>query len=112
MPRILLVYHNPLFAHSIHVALDNHPEITLVGEREDWTHATEDLVRLAPDIVILEDDGSETTDRALHELSQRQTPWRVVALRLDETTMRIWSGAGQPITRTQDLIDALMQSPI
>lgn len=108
MPRVLLVYRNPLFAHSIRAALGAQPRITLVGEIADWTRAEADIARLAPDVVIVEDDGGEAADRALHALSQRQAPWRVVAMRLDETTMRIWSGAWRAVERTQDLIDVVM----
>ncbi len=107
MPRVLLVYHNPLFAHSIHIALDRQPEITIVGEWNDWARASADLEHLAPDVVIVEEDGNELTERTLHELSHREKPWRMIALRLDETTMRIWSGAWQPVSRAQDLIDAV-----
>ncbi len=108
MPRVLLVYHNPLFAHSIRGALSAQSDIAVVGETDDWTRAAADIARLTPDVVIVEEDGREATDSALHELSQRQTSWRVIALRLDETTMRIWSGAWRTVERTQDLIDVVL----
>jgi DNA-binding NarL/FixJ family response regulator len=107
MPRVLLVYHHPLFAHPVRAALSTQPTITLVGELTDWTRAEADIARLAPDVVIVEDEGHEAADRAWHALAERQTPWRVIALRLDETTMHIWSGAWRPVERTQDLIDVV-----
>lgn len=110
MPRVLLVYRNPLFAHSIRTALGAQPQIALVGETNDCARAEADIARLAPDVVIVEDDGREATDSALHALSQRQSPWRVVAMRLDDAAMHIWSGSWRPVTRTQDLIDALVDS--
>ena len=108
MPRVLLVYRNPLFALSVRTALDAQPHITFVGEIADWTRAEADIARLSPDVVIVEDDGREAADSALRALSERQAPWRVVAMRLDETTMHIWSGAWRPVARTQDLIDVVM----
>ncbi len=109
--RVLLVYHNPLFAHSIHAALRTQPQLALVGEFDDWTRAETEIARLAPDVVIVEEDEREATDEMLRALRACESFWRVVAMRLDETAMHIWSGAWQPITRTQDLIDALSELP-
>ncbi len=109
--RVLLVYHNPLFAHSIRVALDAAPEIHLVGELTDWSQVDAELARLAPDVVLVEEDERAATDAVLGDLRARQSPWRVVALRLDETTMHVWSGAGKAIQGPQDLYNALRPIP-
>jgi chemotaxis response regulator CheB len=111
MSRVLLVYHNPLFAHSIHVALAAAPRIHLVGEVDDWTQAQAEIARLTPDVVLVEEDERAATDAMLGALWVRQAPWRVVALRLDETTMHIWSGARQAIRDPQDLYKALRVIP-
>ena len=111
MTRVLLVYHNPLFAHSIRTALRNEPRIHLVGELADWTRAEAEIVRLTPDVVLVEEDERAATDAMLGALRARQAPWRVVALRLDETTMHIWSGAGEAIRKPQDLYNALSGVP-
>jgi DNA-binding NarL/FixJ family response regulator len=111
MSSVLLIYHNPLFAHSVRAALRAQPLITLVGEFDDWAHADAEITRLSPDVVIVEEDESDATDEMLRTLRTQPSPWRVVALRLDETTMHVWSGAWQAITRTQDLIDALSERP-
>ncbi len=109
--NVLLVYHNPLFAHSIRVALDAAPNIRLVGELNDWTRVDVELARLAPDVVLVEEDERAATDAILGDLRARQAPWRVVALRLDETTMHIWSGAGKALQKPQDLYNALRAMP-
>lgn len=111
MPRVMLVYHNPLFAHSLRTALRDQPHLIIVGEVDDWTRAEAEIARLNPDVVLLEEENREAAERTLHALSTRDQPWRVVAMRLDETTMHIWSGTWQPITRTQDLLDVLTQPP-
>ncbi len=107
MSRVLLVYHNALFAHSIRVALQAAPHIYLVGELDDWTRVHAEIARLAPDVVLVEEDEGAATDAMLGTLRARQSPWRVVALRLDETTMHVWSGAGKALQTPQDLYDAL-----
>ena len=112
MLRVLLVYHNPLFAHSIRATLRTQPQLTLVGEMDNWAGAEAEIARLTPDVVIVEEDEREATDRMLRTLWAREASWRAVAMRLDETAMHIWSGAWQPITRTQDLIDALNETPV
>ncbi len=109
--RVLLVYHNPLFAHSIRVALAAAPHIRLIGELNDWTRVDIELARLGPDVVLVEEDERAATDAMLGELRSRQSPWRVVALRLDETTMHIWSGAGKALQKPQDLYEALRAFP-
>ncbi len=109
--RVLLVYHNPLFAHSIRVALHSAPSVSLVGELEDWTRVQVEIARLTPDVVLVEEDEHAATDAMLGALRAREAPWRVVALRLDETTMHIWSGAGKKIGKPQDLIHALCVAP-
>lgn len=111
MSRVLLVYHNALFAHSIHVALDAAPHIHLIGELDDWTRVHSEIARLAPDVVLVEEDEGAATDAMLGALRARQSPWRVVALRLDETTMHIWSGAGKALQKPQDLYNALRAVP-
>lgn len=111
MSRVLLVYHNPLFAHSIRVALDAAPRIELVGELDDWTRVQDEIARLIPDVVLVEEDEGAATDAVLGALRTYQAPWRVVALRLDETTMHIWSGAGKALKKPQDLYNALRAVP-
>jgi AmiR/NasT family two-component response regulator len=110
--RILLVYNNPLFAHSIRAVLTAAPRHTLIGEFDDWARAEAEMLRLAPDIVIVEEGEGQATDEMLHTLRTQPTPWQVIAMRLDETTMHVWSGAWEPITRTQDLLDALEARPV
>ena len=105
--RVLLVYHNPLFAHSLRVALQAAPGIRLIGELDDWTRVQAEIAQLSPDVVLIEEDEQAATDALLEALSPRQAPWRVVALRLDETTMHIWTGAGQALKTPQDLYGAL-----
>lgn len=111
MSRVLLVYHNALFAHSIRVALSAAPHIQVVGELADWARVDAEIARLAPDVVLVEEDEGPATDAMLGALRARQSPWRVVALRLDETTMHVWSGAGKPIQKPQDLYNALLPIP-
>ncbi len=111
MARIFLVYHNPLFAHSIRAVLAAAPRHTLLGEFDNWARAEAELPRQSPDIVIVEEGEGQATDELLRSLRAQPTPWRVIAMRLDETTMHIWSGAWEPITRTQDLLDALEARP-
>lgn len=111
MSRVLLVYHNALFAHSIHAALRAKPHIHLVGELEDWTRVEVEIKRLSPDVVLVEEDEVEATDAVLSALRACKSQWKVVALRLDETTMHIWSGAGKELQRPQDLYSALDEIP-
>ena len=111
MSRVLLVYHNPLFAHSIRVALDGAPRIQVVGELNDWTRVQDEIARLNPDVVLVEEDEGPATDAMLGALRAFQAPWRVVALRLDETTMHVWSGAGKALKKPQDLYNALRVVP-
>ncbi|HEX8992058.1 MAG TPA: hypothetical protein VF784_10310 [Anaerolineales bacterium] len=111
MSRVLLVYHNALFAHSIRVALEGARRIKLVGELDDWTRVQSEIARLAPDVVLVEEDEGAATDAMLGALRARKSPWRVVALRLDETTMHIWSGAGRSLRKPQDLYNALRAVP-
>jgi chemotaxis response regulator CheB len=111
MSRVLLIYHNALFAHSIRNALRTAAHIHLVGELEDWTRVEAEIARLAPDVILVEEDEEAATDAVLGVLRARRSPWRVVALRLDETTMHIWSGAGEVLQKPQDLYNALRAVP-
>lgn len=111
MSRVLLIYHNALFAHSIRIALRTASRIHLVGELKDWTRVEAEIARLAPDVLLVEEDEEAATDAVLGVLRARQSPWRVVALRLDETTMHIWSGAGKVLQKPQDLYNALRAVP-
>ncbi len=107
MSRVLLAYHSPLFAYSVRLALMAQPQIVLVGEIVDWAGAEEEIRRLAPDVVIVEEDERLATEAILSLLLEQTSSWRVVALQLGETAMHIWSGAWQPINRADDLISAV-----
>ena len=111
MSRVLLVYHNALFALSIHAALLTEPRIQLVGELKDWTCVEAEIERLAPDVILVEEDEAMATDTMLSALRAHQSPWRVVALRMDDTTIHIWSGAGKELQKPQDLYSALRAVP-
>ncbi len=107
MSRVLLIYHSPLFAHSVRVALSGQPQITLVGELADWARAAEEMTRLAPDVMILEEDEREATEALLSLLSHYPLPWRVVAMQLGNPSIHVWSGAWQPLRRQEDLLSAV-----
>ena len=98
MARIMLVYSNPLFAHSIRAALSAAPQHTLVAEINDWSQAEAEMARLAPDTVIVEEGEGAATDEMLRALRAQPTPWRVIAMRLDETTMH-WPSRSRGLPR-------------
>ncbi len=105
--QVLVIYRNPLFAHSIRAALQSHPEVAVVGEIDQWSLAEAAIARLEPDVIVIEEAEDGSADLVLRALSARESPWRLVAMRLDETSMHILSGTWQPVTCAQDLIDAL-----
>ena len=61
--------------------------------------------------MLVEEDEGAATDAILGALRMQQAPWRVVALRLDETTMHVWWGSGKPLQTPRDLYDALRAKP-
>ena len=103
MSRVLLVYHNALFAHSIRIALRAAPNILLVGELEDWTLVEAEIARLTPDVVLVEEDESAATDAMLSALRAHQSSWRGVGLRLGGTKKHNLVGAGKTLKKTPDI---------
>jgi chemotaxis response regulator CheB len=105
--RILVVYRNPLFAHSLRSVLANKPEHRLVGEVDDWDRVKNQLQKLAPDTVIVEAGEGGSVEAVLETMKAGSAAWQVIAMQLDQPTMRIWSGSSLPIQQSQDLLDAL-----
>lgn len=107
MARILVVYRNPLFAHSVRSVLSGKSEHKLVGETDNWDQARAELGGTAPDTVIVEAGEGGSVEAVLETMRARSGAWRVVAMQLDQPTMQIWSGSSLPIQQSQDLLDVL-----
>jgi DNA-binding NarL/FixJ family response regulator len=107
---IYLVYQNRLFGDAIRAILDTHPEIKLLGVTNCPDRAANDIARLAPNVILMEDaeDGPPIHD--VHRILTSSIPCRLITLRLDEGGMHIWSQTWRQTAGPQDLVDAIVSA--
>jgi len=108
-----MIFRNQLFSDTVGAVLGAHPEIELVGATDNPDRVADDVSRLAPDVILLEetaDDGPAIND--VHSILSGQAPGRLITLRLDANGMYVWSRTWRQVVRPRDLVEAIVAGQI
>lgn len=107
--QVYVIWANPLFLDSLRRLLD-HSDIYWVGASSDFTEAVEEISRLQPDTILIEEVEGKTTMSAFRKIVE-QFHWdlRVIGVSLNDNEMSIYKHAQQTVGQPEDLIRLIIQ---
>ena len=107
--RVYVIWTHPLFHDSLRQLLD-HTEIDWVGAASDFTIAVEEISRLHPDTILIEEMEGETTTSAFMEIVEKfQWNLRVVGISLNDNQLSVYQHAQQTVGQPEDLIRLILK---
>lgn len=107
--QVYVIWTNPLFHDSLRQLLD-HTDIEWVGATSDFTNAVEEISRLHPDTILIEELEGETTTSAFMKIVEKfQWDLRVIGVSLNDNQMRVFQHAQQTVGQPEDLIRLITQ---
>lgn len=107
--QVYVIWTHPLFHDSLRQLLD-HTDIKWVGAASDFTIAVEEISRLHPDTILIEELEGETTASAFLKIVEKfQWDLRVVGVSLNDNQLSIYQHAQQTVGQPEDLIRLIIQ---
>ncbi len=107
--QVYVIWAHPLFPDSLRQLLD-HTDIKWVGAASDFTNAVEDISRLHPDTILIEELEGETTASTFLKIVEKfQWDLRVVGVSLKDNQLSIYQHAQQTVGQPEDLIRLILQ---
>ena len=107
--QVYVIWTNPLFHDSLRQLLD-HTDILWVGASSDFLEAVEEISRLQPDTILIEEVEGKTTMNAFMKIVEK-FDWnlRVVGVSLKDNQLSIYQHAQETVGQPEDLIRLIIQ---
>lgn len=107
--KVYVIWVNPLFHDSLHKLLDR-TEIKWIGASSDFSIAVNEISRLQPDTILIEEGNDQTTTSSFMKIvEQFQWDLRVVGVSLEDNQLSIFQHAQQTVGQPDDLVRVILQ---
>jgi DNA-binding NarL/FixJ family response regulator len=107
--QVYVIWTHPLFHDSLRQLLD-HPEINWVGAASDFTIAVEEISRLQPDTILIEElEGESTTYTFMKIVEKFDWKLRVVGVSLNDNQLSVYQHVQETVGQPEDLIRLIIQ---
>lgn len=106
--RVFIIWTHPLGHEAVRLIL-NHPDVEIVGATGNQRNALDEIARLRPDTVIVEEPGSGVSIEALAII--KAGPWvkRVISFNMDDNKLNVYQHEEKTVGQAEDLLH-LIQS--
>jgi DNA-binding NarL/FixJ family response regulator len=101
--QVFIIWSHPLFHESVRLLL-KHPDVEIIGSTADHETARDDIERLRPDTVIVEEIGGGTHAEALAILDSSHFVPRVIGFSLDDNKLNVYRRQESTAARAEDLL--------
>jgi DNA-binding NarL/FixJ family response regulator len=108
--RVYILWSYPLFHQTVSLLL-KHPAFTIVGSGSDREHARQEIERLKPDIILLEEaTNSDPIDADIIDFLN-SSAWEplIARLSLQDNDLRIYHQEYRTIETPEDLLTLLQK---
>jgi DNA-binding NarL/FixJ family response regulator len=107
--QVYVIWTHPLFHDSLRQLLD-HTDIKWVGAASDFTIAVEEISRLQPDTILIEElEGETTTSTFMKIVEKFQWNLRVIGVSLNDNQLSVYQHAQETVGQPEDLIRLIIQ---
>ncbi len=101
--RVFAIWSNALFRESV-LRILQHPEVLWLGATSDQAAAREQIARLRPDTIVIEEGNGGICLVALEFLAACQWDVCVLALSLADNKLTVYHREQQTLGRAEDLL--------
>lgn len=102
--HVYVIWSNPLFHDSLHQLLD-HKNIKWVGSASDIPTAEEEIHKLHPDTILIEDvEEKSNTTIFMNIVDQFGWDFQVIGVSLNDNELNIFQHAKKMVGKPEDLI--------
>jgi len=104
-PRVYVVWTHPLFLEAVHRVLDQ-SNMESIGSTADRAAALEEIGRLRPDAVLMEE--GETPDEDTAKFLGAMAPGTgLLGLNMEDNTLNVYHRRSQTVANVEDLLQFL-----
>lgn len=109
MPRrLFMIWTSPIFRDSVHLLL-NHPEVEWLGTASDYTAAQEDIRKLRPDTIVVEEAKGALPAQIIELLEAENTILKLILISLEDNRLRVFSRETWTVAEADDLLRLILQ---
>lgn len=106
---VYVIWTHPLVHDSLRQLLD-HTDIEWVGAESNFKIAVEEISRLHPDTILIEEvEGEKTISTLMEIVEEFQWNLRVVGVSLDDNQLSIYQHEHKTVGQPEDLIRLIIQ---
>ncbi len=105
--RVFVIWTHPLFLDSVRLLLI-HPKVEMVGATSDYEIAQERALELQPDTILIEEAGSNVSNRVMNILEVCGWNTRVVSLNLDNNKLIVYHREQLMVGQADDLLHLIL----
>lgn len=105
--RVFILWNNLLFHESVRLLL-NHPGIKCVGESDNYTTASDEILLPEPDTILVEEVDGFIPAEVMKILESSQWNVRVIGLNLWDNQMRTYHRVQQTVGKAADLLHQIL----
>jgi DNA-binding NarL/FixJ family response regulator len=106
--RVFVVWQHPLILMSLRGLL-NHASIEWVGDSSTLDDLPQLVVENKPDIILIEGEVDENTQKALHLLETSKRSLRIIALNLSRNEIQLYELEQETINQKEDLLNLILK---
>lgn len=105
--QVFVIWTHQLFQKSLALLLD-HPQIELLGETCDYDSATQDIQRLRPNTVLIEETGDSKPKELINRL--QSLPWnvRILSLNLMDNQLNFYHHEQRMMGNSEELVQVIL----
>ena len=101
--RVFVVWTHPLFYESVRLLLDD-SSIELVGAISDYAAAHQQIMKLQPDTIIVEEKEGDISAEVLALLRDSPMGARIIGLNLADNQLCVYHRERRTVGRAEDLL--------
>lgn len=110
--RVFVIWTHQLFHESVRLLL-NHPEVEWVGETSDHQAAQEEIIKLKPDTILIEEveeiEGSVPSEE-MQILETCHWDVRVIGLNLTNNKLSVYHREQRTVRQAEDLLRLILSN--
>lgn len=106
--RVFVVWTHLLFRDSVRLLLKD-PSVDWLGETSDYSQAKEEVSRLDPDTIIVEETSSARSERILDILKACPERGRVLGVNLNNNLLNVYAHRVEMVGEAHDLLNVVLQ---
>ncbi len=105
--RVFVIWTHQLFHESVRLLL-NHPEVEWVGETSDHQAVQDEIIKLEPDTILIEEIEGSIPSEVMEILGTCHWGVRVIGLNLTNNKLSIYHREQRTVRQAEDLLRLIL----